>query len=550
MYKKALCLVSLAAAVLPLGASPFASTVVNYNPGIGFAPGFTNVSAVIGQPSTSSAKGGAVSPFAPPSQTNQILSIGAGGSLTVGFDAPIIHSAISSRDFIVFGNSFFTVTNFSATNQPLMTSGAVYSSGGQSQVSVSADGVVFYRLNPLLAPQVNNFYPSDGAGNFQTPVDPALGATNFAGLTLAEVRALYNGSGGGASYSIGWAQDTNGNPVWLPQIRYVRVDVLSGRLQVSGFAAVGGTVIFEDFSGSPFADGWGIFGKTNLFAWDATNQNLRVTWDSAQPNSYFHHALGTMLDRSDDFSMSFDLLLTDYAIGVNTNLPTTFQLAAGFQNFGEAATPGFLRGGYPTQPDLVEFDFFPSDEFGATNSVWPTFVDSQNDFFYPGANAYSVMALPTNVFMRVNLNYASSNDTVALHVLTNGVAVGPVCTFSLGTNSSFGDFLVNTFSIENYNDAGQDPSYGGSLLAHGIIDNILLIVPPPPASGLAIGPSGSAWQAQFQSRTNWTYTLQRSDDLKNWTSGPPVGGNGGTLTLQDTSAPAHYQFYRVNATHD
>ena len=67
--------------------------------------------------------------------------------------------------------------------------------------------------------------------------------------------------------------------------------------------------ITENFSANPLQNGWQIFGDTNLFQWDSTNQNLAVTWDSSQTNSYFYHPLGTILTRNDDFSLAFDLAI-------------------------------------------------------------------------------------------------------------------------------------------------------------------------------------------------------------------------------------------------
>ena len=82
-----------------------------------------------------------------------------------------------------------------------------------------------------------------------------------------------------------------------------------------------------------------------------SNHNLQVTWDSSQPNSYFYHPLGTILGTNDDFSMSFDLFLSDCAIGVNPAAPDSFELASGLMNYSEATSTNFLRGGYsPTQP--------------------------------------------------------------------------------------------------------------------------------------------------------------------------------------------------------
>jgi hypothetical protein len=53
-------------------------------------------------------------------------------------------------------------------------------------------------------------------------------------------------------------------------------------------ASIGGAAtISENFANDPLRNGWQIFGDTNLFQWDSTNQNLDVTWDSSQTNSYF-----------------------------------------------------------------------------------------------------------------------------------------------------------------------------------------------------------------------------------------------------------------------
>src|SRR5205807_6292462 len=102
---------------------------------------------------------------------------------------------------------------------------------GSTRVSVSRDGLVFCQLNPSLAPTVGTLFPADGTGDFHTPVDPTLTRMDFAGATLEAIRALYFGSGGGAGYDISWAQDADGNAVMLPEINYIRVEVLSGRCE-------------------------------------------------------------------------------------------------------------------------------------------------------------------------------------------------------------------------------------------------------------------------------------------------------------------------------
>ena len=106
----------------------------------------------------------------------------------------------------------------------------------------------------------------------------------------------------------------------------------------------GAATIDEDFSNDPQQNGWKIFGDTNLFQWDSTNQDLDVTWDSSQSNSYFYHSLGTIVAKSDDFSLAFDLQLSDIAIGVNPAKPDTFELVVGFINLVNATSTNLERG--------------------------------------------------------------------------------------------------------------------------------------------------------------------------------------------------------------
>src|SRR5581483_6711203 len=127
--------------------------------------------------------------------------------------------------------------------------------------------------------------------------------------------------------------DTNGNYVDLPIARFVRVNVLANKSEIDAVAATRGTqnVIADDFVNNPLQNGWKIFGDTNLFAWNPTNQNVEVTWDSTQPNSYFYKPLGTILARDDAFSVSFDLQLHD-TVAFNGGM----ELAVGLLKFSDA----------------------------------------------------------------------------------------------------------------------------------------------------------------------------------------------------------------------
>jgi hypothetical protein len=216
------------------GFGQFASSVIAYERGTGFASNFTNANAALGAP----ASGSSVTPYAPPFSTSQIVSIGAGGFLTLQLGTPITDdpSHPFGVDFLVFGNSFFVVTNGSGASAT--TSGAIFSSSVSTRVEVSQDGSAWFTLDPTLTPTVGTYFPTDGPGNPLLPVDPALTGSDFAGMNLSGIRSLYGGSAGGGDYDLSWARDSAGNPVTLESVDYVRIDVLSGRTQIDAIAAV------------------------------------------------------------------------------------------------------------------------------------------------------------------------------------------------------------------------------------------------------------------------------------------------------------------------
>jgi len=247
MLKTSLLALASAGAVVASHAAPLhAGKIVSYDPGVGYSASYTHPAAALGEPSRVNPFGEDADPFNPPYGTNQIVSIGAAGSLVVRFPKPILNHPrnIDRLDFTIFGNSGFIVTNefdlttFNWIGIPATDGSLFGESTGETRVSVSMDGRRFFILSPEFAPVVDSFPPTDGAGDFGIPVDPKLSAESFAGATLDDVRSLYDGSGGGASYDISWAQDSKGRRVWLPMIRYVRIEVISGKVEVDGFSAV------------------------------------------------------------------------------------------------------------------------------------------------------------------------------------------------------------------------------------------------------------------------------------------------------------------------
>jgi len=298
----------------------------------------------------------------------------------------------------------------------------------------------------------------------------------------------------------------------------------------------------EDFSSNPAGNGWQIFGNTNLFQWDRTNQNLRVTWDSSQPNSYFHRPLGTILARDDDLQLSFVLTFEDYAGGVRPGKPYAFPAAIGFLNLDNATHTNFSRGAginatYGPR-NLVEFTFFPAfDVFLPT--IAQIVISTNNTWLYNHDNLREMT--PGETF-RVTMDYAAATQTLTTTVSNNTAQYGQPQNIVV-TAANF-DFRVATLSLSSYSDVrSQD-----SILAHGFVDNVAVVVPPPPVVNLSVEFVGASWQAWFTSRTNWLYILERSTDLATWTVASTIeSGNGAIVTLADTNPPVSDAHYRVRA---
>jgi hypothetical protein len=308
--------------------------------------------------------------------------------------------------------------------------------------------------------------------------------------------------------------------------------------------AIGRSATFtENFTNNPLADGWQIFGDTNLFQWNSTNQNLAVTWDSSQTNSYFYKPLGTILAKSDNFGISFDLQLTDIAIGVNPAKTNTFELAIGFINSISSTSTNLERGVGRSSThgarNTCEFDYFPDSGYGATIS--PTILSSNNQFATTFAFPFT---LDPGTLFHVAMNYTASNQTMHTTMARNGApfAAGAIPDVVLG--SSFSDFRLDQFAVINWSDAGAD----GSLLAHGTVDNFTVTVPPPPVQNFSGIFTNNFWQAQFTGQSNWLYTLERTTNFISWNDVSQTNnGNSTNLFLPDTNAISGKAFYRIRA---
>src|SRR5438034_11534877 len=528
----------------------YADAVISYTAGSGANANFINPSAALGAPSRINPFGETVDPFDPPYGTNQIVSLGAGGSLTLRLDTPVANdpSHPFGADFIIFGNAGFIITNGDFSGGGI-TDGSLFGNNpnaGGTLVSVSADGLNFFRLDPSRARGVDGLYPTDASGNPLIPVNPVLTNADFAGQGLAGIRARYNGSAGGTPFDLNDAIDGAGNSVLLPGVTYVKIDVFQGVSEIDALSVLPQAAIFhENFANNPAERGWNVFGQANLFRWNRADQNLEATWNSSLTNHFFYRRLDTVLTKNDDFSLAFDLRLSDIAVGVNPSKSSTFELAIGFLNFSDATRTNFERGTGVNAMDgprnLVEFDYFPDSGFGATLS--PTLVSSNNQF----ASGFDFpRELTLGDWFHVAMTYTASNRTLSTAMTRNSQPFGPIKDGRL--DGSFTEFRLDTVAVSSYSDAGQDPQFAGSILAHGVVDNIAITVPDPAVPDLAGAIANGAWQIEFTARTNWLYTLERTEDFRLWSAVSPLTpGVNRRLTLVDTNALAASAYYRVRA---
>jgi hypothetical protein len=222
-------------------ASSFATQVISYTPGVPVGVGSpaayqTNGTQALGSPSHDTQFGSQVGVFYPAFGGSELVIVGAGGELTVGFDHPVMNDAGNpfGMDLLVFGNAFYVI------NAQKVASGIFAEPGN---ISVSQDGLNWFDVPKAFA---DTAFPTLGYTNtvysgfdnkkgtiltdFTKPVDPSF---NAMGLNEAAINAAYNGSGGGTGVDLAW--------VGLDWIQYVRVWQPAGQnwsTEIDGFADV------------------------------------------------------------------------------------------------------------------------------------------------------------------------------------------------------------------------------------------------------------------------------------------------------------------------
>ncbi len=219
-------------------AGSFASQVVHYSPGLNPEAGYSSdASVALGAPERTTGENtpfgsfpGNVTMFNSPFGIDEIVSIGAGGVLTLELGAPATDDSdhLHGVDLIVYGNTFFNTDEFVVGNITGI-------SPDLADIEVSSDNINWLPVTP----KADGLFPTQGyldAGIFGTdafgspngtietdffkPMDPSLSINDFLGLTYAEALGLYNGSAGGTSIDI--------SETGLSSVSYIRFSLPDG----------------------------------------------------------------------------------------------------------------------------------------------------------------------------------------------------------------------------------------------------------------------------------------------------------------------------------
>jgi hypothetical protein len=232
-------------ALTVMAADPWADHVVSYVQGTGVGNDFVtgnpinNPLTALGEPTRFTSDpanfGGPTTPFSSAYRDDEIVSIGAGGSLTLQFDEPVADHPLNpfGVDLLVFGNAFYSI-DFGAS----LATGAVDDDGGL--IEVSANGVDFFAVTgsadgpfPTVGYlDVTEPFPSAAGAvlsDFTKPVNPAS-LSNVTGMTTSQIIAAYDGSGGGLGVDI--------SSTGLASISFVRFSNPLGSLKTPEIDAV------------------------------------------------------------------------------------------------------------------------------------------------------------------------------------------------------------------------------------------------------------------------------------------------------------------------
>src|SRR3954466_2426771 len=208
----------------------YAIEVISYNPGATPASGFTTSTAALGEPERFTGEGrfpGVVSPFNPPFLSNEIVSIGEGGQLTLRLSNFAVAQSGGLPEIGVFES-----IGIADTNYPNGQAGSPASAFGPDSavVEVSADNSTWFSLGNILFDVPANGYtdlsnpystaPGGALSDFQQPFVGSLSSFNglpYSHPTNFDMLDLLAGSGGGKWLDI--------SSTGLTQVGYIRFSV-------------------------------------------------------------------------------------------------------------------------------------------------------------------------------------------------------------------------------------------------------------------------------------------------------------------------------------
>jgi len=263
-----ICFIVFVSASVGFG-SDFASRLVGYKGSFGANP-YDDPSAVLGAPArfvkASATKTFACSMVYPawnlsPDGEKLIVTLDTDAEIIVGFDHRVsddVHNPFGI-DFIVFGNAAFKADtdeylapDTDMARCRIASPAAVLDERVTVSVAQDPNGPWYTFAD---GPWGDDIYPTnafawdDSAGDWSgeldplRPVDPNLGLSDFAGLTVAEAIRMYDGSAGGTGFDLQWlapedfeslAVDPETGRRWIQYIR-VTSDELG---EVDAFADV------------------------------------------------------------------------------------------------------------------------------------------------------------------------------------------------------------------------------------------------------------------------------------------------------------------------
>jgi len=191
----------------PAGWSPWATRIVDFDPGAGADPAFSDPNAALGPIDGNTGEDlgypGPVTMFNPPFDADEVVSIGDHGSITVGFDH--VHPDRPGPDFIVIGTVGFIDIDF--PNGEIGRAAMLFGDeGGGSGIEVSLNGMDYFSLSGT----VDTFFPTQAyldsgstlAANPRKPLPLGLLPGDFSGLTFAQALGVYGGSAGGTPFDV------------------------------------------------------------------------------------------------------------------------------------------------------------------------------------------------------------------------------------------------------------------------------------------------------------------------------------------------------------